>query len=264
MQNFTSNKPAILILAGHDPTGGAGIHADIESIAANGCCSASVVTCLTIQNTVEFRKSVPQKPEDFREQLECLMQDMHFNACKIGLVTDNTILSIIESTLQTLMPIPAVLDPVLQSGTGKMISNRDIYTTAKSLFPNLAVITPNSMEARELTGIDNLEKCAIDLLKRGCQSVLVTGTHEDTDAVINTLYLQNGESVQYTWDRLPGNFHGTGCTLSSSIAANLAQGREIPEAVKNAQYYTWHTIRNAQRLARHQLHPDRLYINKPR
>ena len=260
MQNITSDKPVILVMAGHDPTGGAGIQADIESIAAHDCHAATVVTCLTTQNTGKFWKSFPQQAADFQQQLDSLIQDMQFSACKIGLVTESSILSVIESILERIDPVPVVMDPVLISGSGENISDREIFLLSEnSLFRNLAVITPNSMEARKLTGIDNLEKCADDLLKRGCSSVLITGTHEDTIPVINTLYLQGGESVEYTWERLPGSYHGTGCTLSSSIAANLALGFDLQQAVEKAQNYTWNTIDKALKLAKHQLHPNRLY-----
>ncbi len=253
-------KPVVLVLAGHDPSGGAGIQADIETIACNGCHAATVITCLTAQNTSEFRQVIPVSPDDFKQQIEMILADMPVSACKIGLIADPGILSVIEKTLIALMDIPVVLDPVINAGTGTKIITDAVRTTLHDkLLPFITVITPNSIEVRALTGIDNLDGAANDLLTRGCRAVLITGTHEQSSKVINTLYMQNETPVKNEWERLSGSYHGSGCTLSSSIAAQLAQGNTIREAVAIAQKYTWHTLKNGMLLGRGQHHPDRFY-----
>ena len=119
-------------------------------------------------------------------------------------------------------------------------------------------MTPNSLEARELTGLDDLDAAAEELVKRGCEAVLITGTHEKSRKIINTLYNKN-QKIRYEWQRLPGIYHGSGCTLSSSIAARLALGQDIRTAVESAQEYTWQTLRHAIRFGKNQFHPDRFY-----
>lgn len=260
MNQLKNKKPVILVLAGHDPCGGAGIQADIETIASKGCHAASVITCMTTQNTTEFRRVIPVSPEDFNQQIEMILADMPVSACKIGLITDIGILSIIEKTLMALMDIPVVLDPVISAGTGTKIITDDVHISLhEKLLPFITVITPNSTEARTLTGIDNLDAAASDLLARGCRAVLITGAHEQTDKVVNTLYLRDEPPLKNEWERLPGNYHGSGCTLSSCIVALLAQGKTIREAVAMAQKYTWHTLKHGMMLGKGQYHPDRFY-----
>ena len=252
-------KPIVLVMAGHDPSGGAGIQADIETIACNGCHAMSVITCLTIQNTAEFRKSVRVDPLDFMEQIEMLLDDIKINSCKIGLINDPGILSAIEKVLMRLKDIHIVLDPVISAGAGQKIITEDMYRSIlDKLIPFASVVTPNSLEARELTGLDDLDAAAEELVKRGCEAVLITGTHEKSRKIINTLYNKN-QKIRYEWQRLPGIYHGSGCTLSSSIAARLALGQDIRTAVESAQEYTWQTLRHAIRFGKNQFHPDRFY-----
>lgn len=260
MSNGNSKKPVVLVLAGHDPGGGAGIQADIETLAANGCHAATVITCLTTQNTAEFGKTIPVNPVDFGQQIEFILDDMQINACKIGLITDFSVLTLIIMNLHRLNGIPVVFDPVIHAGAGGRIMPEDVITPLREkLLPLITVLTPNSPEARALTGMDNLTDAGNDLLKQGCRAVLITGTHEQTDAVVNTLHVKDHKPVEFNWERLPGVYHGSGCTLSSSIAAQLAQGETIVSAVENAQEYTWQTLKHAIKLGRQQLHPNRFY-----
>lgn len=259
MTAHNKGKPVVLVMAGHDPSGGAGIHADIESIARNGCHAISVITCLTTQNTAEFRKSIHVDPQDFMEQVEMLLDDIKINSCKIGLINDPGILSAIEKVLMRLKGVHVVLDPVISAGAGQKIITEDIYRSIlDKLIPFASIVTPNSLEARELTGLDDLDAAAGELVKRGCDAVLITGTHEKSRKIINTLYNKN-QKFRYEWQRLPGIYHGSGCTLSSSIAARLASGQDIRTAVESAQEYTWQTLKHAIRFGTKQFHPDRFY-----
>jgi hydroxymethylpyrimidine/phosphomethylpyrimidine kinase len=259
MKTKRNSKPVVLVIAGHDPTGGAGIQADIEAIACNGCHATSVITCLTTQNTSEFKKSIKVDPLDFQEQVELILDDMMINACKVGLITDLGILTAIEKILIRLKNIPVVLDPVINAGTDQKIITRKIYTSiVHKLSPFVSIMTPNSIEARELTGLDDLDAAADALIVRGCKSVLITGTHEQSEKVINTLYTDN-DKIQYVWERLPDNYHGSGCTLSASISAQLAFGMDIKKAVELAQEYTRNTLMQALKIGKRQLHPNRFY-----
>ena len=161
--------------------------------------------------------------------------------------------------------VPLVLDPVLASGRGDAFAT-DAMTDAirELLLPHTTILTPNSIEARRLADVEDeddasLALCAERLIEMGAEYVLITGTHEPTTDVINTLYAKSGVVRSDTWARLPGSYHGSGCTLASAIAAMLASGLEIPEAVREAQDYTWHTLKKAYRPGMGQYLPDRLF-----
>jgi hydroxymethylpyrimidine/phosphomethylpyrimidine kinase len=132
------------------------------------------------------------------------------------------------------------------------------------LLPQTTIVTPNSLEVRRLAEADDdeelsIEACAMRLIEAGCEYVLVTGTHENTPQVINTLYAKSGVVRTDTWPRLPGTYHGSGCTLASAIAAMLANGLDLTDAVREAQDYTWHTLQKAYRPGMGQHLPDRLF-----
>ncbi|MGH8119580.1 MAG: bifunctional hydroxymethylpyrimidine kinase/phosphomethylpyrimidine kinase [Gammaproteobacteria bacterium] len=260
MQGNARGKPVVLVLAGHDPGGGAGIQADIEAIAANGCHAATVITCLTTQNTAEFRKYIPVCPEDFLQQTELILAETRISACKIGLIADPGILSAIEKILLRFKKTPVVFDPVISAGSGEKIMTDDIIMSLRDkLLPLITVLTPNTIEARALAGVDDISAAAHKLLKHGCQSVLITGTHEPTGEVINTLYLEHETPIKFSWDRLDGTYHGSGCTLSAAISAYLARGEDIKQAVAVAQKYTWNTLKHGMWLGGKQDLPDRFY-----
>ena len=161
--------------------------------------------------------------------------------------------------------MPLVLDPVLASGRGdEFATDEMMHAMRELLLPHTTILTPNGMEARRLADMDDedeaaLALCAERLIAMGAQFVLVTGTHEATPNVINTLYGKNGIVRSDTWARLPGSYHGSGCTLASAIAAMLANGLDLPEAVREAQEYTWQTLKKAYRPGMGQFLPDRMF-----
>jgi len=163
--------------------------------------------------------------------------------------------------------VPLVLDPVLASGRGDELATEDMISAMRELLlPQTTILTPNSAEARRLVqdqGDDTddlqLRNCAERLLGFGCEYVLITGTHENTPQVINTLYGSDGVVRTDTWERLSGSYHGSGCTLASAIAAMLANGLDLPEAVREAQEYTWQALAAAFRPGMGQYIPDRFF-----
>jgi len=161
--------------------------------------------------------------------------------------------------------VPLVFFPVLASGRGEELATEDMIEAMREmLIPQTTIITPNSLEARRLAddgsdGERSLEDCAKRLLEMGCEYVLITGTHENTPQVVNTLYGEQGVIRSDSWPRLPGSYHGSGCTLASAIAATLANGLDIPEAVREAQEYTWQTLNAGFRPGMGQHIPDRLF-----
>lgn len=255
-----SIKPSVLCFSGHDPSGGAGIQADIETLASHQCHACSVITALTEQDTLNVKKLIPQQVDDFISQTKTLLADLSIKAIKIGLIGDIEIAEAIQQTLTENPKIPVILDPVLTAGGGKVLSNDKLATDIFSkLLPLTTILTPNSEEARKLTGLNNLDKCGQALLDQGCQYVLITGTHESTKNVTNRLYHQNKLIESFTWDRLPASYHGSGCTLAISIAASIAHGLDPYHAVLEAQEYTWNTLNEAYAPGQGQHIPDRLF-----
>ena len=258
MSNINQKK-IVLVIGGHDPSGGAGIQADIESIIHAGCHPVTVITSLTTQNTREVVDINPQNPETFRRQIRLIMDDMHIDACKIGMFGDTGLIDVVCDELLD-KDIPIILDPVIRSGSGTTLADEQVcHALIKRLLPLTTLITPNSEEARILSNEKDLTIAASTLLQYGTNAVLITGTHEESEDVVNTLYLKDRNIYKYNWQRLPETYHGSGCTLSSSIAAYLAQGEGLKSAVEKAQNYTWETLQNGIKLGHGQILPNRFF-----
>ncbi len=253
-------KPAILCFSGHDPSGGAGIQADIETIAGHQCHACSVITALTEQDTHNVKKLIPQQKQNFIDQAKTLFDDFSFNAIKIGLIGDVEIAKAIQKILAENSKIPVIFDPVLAAGGGQALSNENLLTIIKKLLlPQTFILTPNSNEARKLTGLNDLDECGLSLLEQGCKYVLITGTHENSPTVCNHLYHQNELIETFNWDRLPESYHGSGCTLASSIAASITHGLDPYHAILEAQEFTWNALNEAYVPGQGQFIPNRFY-----
>ena len=255
----TYAKPVVLALSGHDPSGAAGVQADIEALARAGCQCISVITSLTTQNTSEFRAMQPQTPARFREQLDLLTEDIPVHACKIGLIGSIGLVETIADYLKT-EKFPVVLDPVLGSGTGVNLAEQDLIRNMREyLFPYTAVITPNLEEAFALTGCNRITEALHALLDLGCDTALITDADNAQNQVVNSWMSKTRELYSYPWEKLPGVYHGSGCTLSAYLAGRLALGDPVRTAVEKAQEYTWQTLKNARQTGKAQLHPERFY-----
>ena len=259
--------PAVLTFAASDPTSGAGLQADLLALASMGCYPLSVVTALTVQDTAGVEAVLPIDPDWVADQARCLLEDMPVAAFKMGMLGSTEIVTVVAEVVSDYPDVPLVLDPVLASGRGDEFANEDMVSAIRELLvPQTTIITPNSLEARRLAIDDtndeddpDLAECASRLIASGCEYVLVTGTHENTPQVVNTLYGQEGVLRTDSWQRLPGSYHGSGCTLASAIAATIANGLAIGDAVKDAQEYTWQTLKSAFRPGMGQHIPDRLF-----
>jgi hydroxymethylpyrimidine/phosphomethylpyrimidine kinase len=254
------NRPVVLSFSGHDPSGGAGVQADIETLTSHRCHAASVITALTEQDTRNVKKLLPQSPKALISQAETLLNDLPVTAFKIGLIGHYETAKAIHVILQQHPNIPVILDPVLAAGGGADLSNKLLIDAIVDLLlPCTTVLTPNSEEARKLTGLTNLNDCGLALLDKGCDYVLITGSHEDTPSVSNQLFHDNRCWETYTWDRLPYSYHGSGCTLATSIAALIAHGLEPLQAVNEAQEYTWNSLNTAYQPGKGQHIPNRFF-----
>ena len=225
----------------------------------------SVVTAITVQDTLGVEGLQALDAEWVADQARCLLEDMPVDAFKIGVLGSVENIAAIAEIISDYPDVPLVLDPVLASGRGDELATEEMaHAMRELLLPHTTILTPNSIEARRLSETSDdddtsLASCAARLIELGASHVLITGTHEATPEVVNTLYSKKGLVRTDSWARLPGSYHGSGCTLSSAIAAMLANGLELPEAVREAQEYTWQALKKAYRPGMGQFLPDRLF-----
>jgi hydroxymethylpyrimidine/phosphomethylpyrimidine kinase len=264
---MSESPPIVLAFSASDPSGGAGLQADILTLASLGCHPLAVITAVTVQDTVGVEEVMPLDAEWIADQARCVLEDMPVSVFKIGLLGSVEIIAAIAEVVSDYPEVPLVLDPVLASGRGDELATEEIISAMRELLiPQTTVLTPNSMEARRLAQEESdendypsLEESARRLLALGTEFVLITGTHENTPEVVNTLYARDGVVRTDAWQRLSGSYHGSGCTLAAAIAATLANGLDVAEAVRDAQEYTWQALNAAYRPGMGQQIPDRLF-----
>jgi len=257
----SENLPVVLVLSGNDPTGGAGLQADIETLVSLGCHPAPVVTALTVQDTVGVKHYQPVEAGLVISQARAVLEDMPVAAIKAGMLGGAENVTALSAILNDYPEIPLILDPVLSSGHGESLADDAVIEAMTSLLiPQTMLITPNIMEVMRLApDADNVDAAAQELLSLGCGYVLVTGTHANTPEVENRLYGNHRLLKSWNWDRLPHDYHGSGCTLAAACAATLAHDMGILEAVAESQDFTWQSLAHSVRLGMGQLLPDRLY-----
>ena len=272
-----ANPAIVLVFAGSDPSGGAGIQADLLTLASLGCHGLSAITALTVQDTERVGAIDAVSAAWVEDQARQVLEDMQVDVFKVGLIGSVENVAAIAEVVSDYPDVPLVLDPVLAAGNGDEMASREVIAAMRDLLiPQTTILTPNSLEARRLVASDMddapaLEQCAEQLLKLGAEYVLIKGTHENSPQVVNNLYgpviTRDAPEDQYSiglvrsdaWTRLPGSYHGSGCTLASAIAALIANGEEIPDAVRAAQDYTWNALKAGFRPGMGQFIPDRFF-----
>ena len=257
----TPAVPVVLACSGLDPTGGAGLAADLEAIASQGCHAAPVATALTVQTTAGALGFEPVAPGVLVEQVRAVLEDMPVAAVKIGMVGTRTAAECLHTVLAERPELPVVLDPVLAAGGGGALAEPGLEEALRALLVPLAtVVTPNGSEALRLVPeADSPEAAALALLEAGAEYVLLTGGDAGGAEVVNRLYGGRRLLETFRWERLPGAFHGSGCTLAAALAGLLAQGREVFGAAHQAQQYTHEALRAAYRAGGGQRIPNRLF-----
>ncbi len=261
--------PSVMTFAATDPSSGAGLQADILTFASIGCHPLSVVTGITVQDTVGVENMMTFDADWIDEQARTILEDMQVMAFKIGMIGSVENVAVIAEIVADYPDVPLLIDPVLSSGRGDELANDNVQEAMLDLLiPQATLITPNSIEARRLAFYNDdsdeaenasLDESALRLLDIGSEYVLITGTHERTAEVTNTLYGADGLIKAYNWERLPGSYHGSGCTLTSAIAACIAHGLSMEEAILEAQEYTWKTLKAGFRPGMGQYIPDRMF-----
>lgn len=269
MPHTVSPVPVVMVLAGNDPSGGAGIAADIATVLSLGCHPAPVLTALTVQDTHNVQALLPVPAEQVLAQAQAVLQDLPVAAIKIGLIGSPENALALSRLLAAYPHLPVVLDPVLAAGGGTALANAALIAAIQTeLLPLTTLLTPNSIEARRLAPeAETLEDCAMALLARGCRYALITGGHETESPteVINNLYGASRRLQSWRWPRLPHEYHGSGCTLASASAALLAWMDGSPteasllSALRHAQDYTWRSLQAAYPAGGGQHLPNRLF-----
>ena len=251
--------PLVLCIAGHDPSGGAGIIADVQAVSALGCHPLSLITSLTVQDSRNVREVEPVPAALIERQLDLLLADSRISAIKIGLIGEPAQVPVIIRAIRH-CKVPVVLDPVLRAGGGgDLAGNAVMRALIEQLMPITTVSTPNAAEARRLAAADDLETCAATLLALGCQNLLITGGDEPTPGTVyNTLHRARALPKTWQWPRLPEGFHGSGCTLASVIAARLALGDELETALDEAQRWVHGALSRSYAIGQGRRIPNRL------
>lgn len=248
-------RPLVLTFAASDPTGGAGLQADLLTLAALGCHPLSVLTGVTVQDTSGVEHLEALAAPLVKRQAERVLAESKVNAFKCGVLASAENVRAVADLAREHARVPLVVDPVLASGRGDALADDAVLQALDQLIARATVATPNTLEAQRLGGVQRL-------LELGCRYVLLTGTHDDTEEVSNKLYAREGLVREDKWRRLPGSYHGSGCTLASAIAAGLAKGRAVPEAAREAQEFTWRSLSAGLRTGAGQMVPDRFHATK--
>ncbi|TLX55302.1 hydroxymethylpyrimidine/phosphomethylpyrimidine kinase [Stutzerimonas nosocomialis] len=258
-----SSRPVVLCLSGHDPSGGAGLQADIEALIAQGCHAAPAVTALTVQDTVNVSDFRVLDRDWVIAQADAVIADLPVAAVKLGMLGSVEMVATVLEIMQKLPGVPLVCDPVLRAGGGGALGKDEVgYALREQLLPVSTIATPNLPEARILAELPDgsPDECAERLLPH-IRHLLITGGHGDEEEVVNRLYSRDGSRHSFNCQRLPGSYHGSGCTLASALAGRLALGQDLPSAVRSALDYTWRTLRDAEAPGHGQYIPRRLPLD---
>jgi hydroxymethylpyrimidine/phosphomethylpyrimidine kinase len=243
----------VLVLSGLDPCGGAGIAADIETINQFGVTPLPIVTTLTVQNTQRVESLHAVDHHLIEKQLNSLQEDIDINVIKIGLLSSVEQISVIANWIDEAHTV--ILDPIIKaSTTDELLTKQAIEVLKKTLLPKVHILTPNVSELEILApGLD--EQAAINSLP--CEWVLLTTTDVSEQMIEHRLYHQGELLERFSYHKLPGQYHGSGCTLNSAISALIAAKLDVNIAVKRALDYTYQTLLNAKRIGKIQYHPNR-------
>ena len=248
-QPITTAWPVVLSVAGFDPSAGAGIIADLKTFAAHNCYGVAAITALTVQNSQGVASIHPVAPAVLRESIQSLLSDGRVKALKIGMLGNLAAAKVVGEILDANPDLPAVLDPVVRSSSGVgLLDNSGLDYVRKQLLSRVTVVTPNLAEAAALAGIpvdsvESMKAAARKMVELGARAVVVTGGHLDKPIDV---FFDGTDLETFAGDRIkPDNTHGTGCTFSSAVAANLALGRQLRDAVVLAKAYVVEAIRQA-------------------
>jgi hydroxymethylpyrimidine/phosphomethylpyrimidine kinase len=258
-----ATPPVVLCFAFNDPTGAGGSLGVALSVAASGAHPACALTGFAARDTRGLESVWAIDPEMVDEQARTLLEDLPVAAFHVGALADARAVAVVAAIVSDYPKLPIVLDPDFGNGGDDSVDEDLLDSMLDLLLPQCALLVLSSHDVRHITtqpGEDaaSLADCARQLLDSGCGHILITGAHEPTRQIINTLYGPHGVVRTDAWERLPGSFLGAGTTLSAAICARLARGVDLSEAVRDAQAYTWQTLAHSLRVGMGQSIPQRL------
>lgn len=261
MNQLYSETPVVMSLSSHDPSGSAGIQADIETTASLGCHCTPIITALTAKDTQAVKDISPTETGLVIEQARAILEDMPVRAIKLGLMGSVENVEAVHTILRDYPHIPVVLDPVTAEFNNELFNASGVISAMEALLLPLATIaTPDLVEAHDLARqADNVDACAHEILESGCQFVLITGSVRTAEHYENSLYGDGRLIRHYKWPRIRTFSHGCGATLAASIAAYLAHGLRIEDAVGQGQNFTWHALAASRRLGMGCYIPNRMH-----
>jgi len=263
----TLSPPKVMTFSATDPTGGAGLQADVLTLASMYCHPISVSTAISIQDTKGVESLIALDSQQVKEQALIALNDIDVAVFKIGLLGSVDNIKTVSDILSLYPDTPVIIDPIITSGRGDILMN-DVMKQEmiNLLFPKATLITPNSIEAKKLVCKENeniqdlsIQETVRRLFNLGCENILITGGHEQTKSIINTLYMNDGDIVPFETERFFGQYHGSGCTLSAAVAGFCAQEYPLREAVYEAVSFTSLALKNAFKIGNGQLIPDRFH-----
>lgn len=264
--------PIVLVFAANDPSAGGGLAADILTLSSLGCHPLPVLTAVTVQDTAGTEDFLAMEADMVSDQARFVLEDMQIAAIKVGALGSLENLTVVAEIAADYPDIPLILEPVFTTaGSDEYADEEMIGAVREMLLPHTTVLVVSSLAARRLATDEpdeqdgmSMDEAALRIRQFGCEFVLVTGTHEQTPTINNALFNRSGRARQDSWERLPGSFHGAGTTLSSAVAAFIANGMDIPQAAREAQDYTWNALKHAYRPGMGQSVPDRLFWARPK
>jgi hydroxymethylpyrimidine/phosphomethylpyrimidine kinase len=252
--------PVVLTIAGSDPSAGAGLQADLLTLASLGVHGCTAVTALTVQDSVNVRGYTPVDPRDTMAQARAVLEDMSIQVIKIGMLGSAAMVAAVSALLADHSQIPVVLDPVLAAGGGTALAGAGLREAlVAQLLPRVTVMTPNGPEALALSGTGDLPAAGVWLNRHGAEWALISGGHGEEPELENLLFRGGVLRRTFRQVRLPHSYHGSGCTLAAALAAGLAHGLSMEEAVARALDFTHACLVHAYPLGKGQYFPDRFF-----
>jgi hydroxymethylpyrimidine/phosphomethylpyrimidine kinase len=248
-------------LAAHDPCGSAGIQADIETCMSLGCHCSPIITAICAKDTRELKEMVPVDSTLLIEQARAILEDMPVAAIKLGFLGSVGNVEATHTILRDYPNIPVILDPLTSVSDDELLDSAALLkATTTLLLPMATLATPDLVEAHELAQQgDTINACATEILESGCQNLLITSVSRNNDSVENLLYNQLGLVKNFSWPRLKLFSHGSGATLSASIAAYIAHGLRLIDAVEQGQQFTWRALEASRQLGMGKRIPNRIF-----
>ena len=265
MKGNNTPPPVVMVIGGMDPSGGAGLCADIQTLSALGCHAAPVVTAITVQDTSAVKSFQLLDATLIREQMQAVLDDMSPAVIKTGMLGSREIISVVAELVKQRPDIKLIVDPVMSSNNDESLSEHSLSSSiCDLLLPVATLICPNIPEAALLADKDinspvDTDDCYSLLYARYSHcNCLITGTHAESQQVVNRLYQQGKKSAEWAWQRLKYEYHGSGCTLASAVAAGLAHDLDLQLAVEQAQRFVMQSLISGFKPGHGQHIPDRL------